>query len=179
MSLTPPTPSSDAFKERFPELYGYIFKILVIFVIDSANMLAYAKEMGVLMTRLLRLLSKGLGLEEDYLKMRLGDQPLYKCHGNYYPPCPDPDHAIGLPIHSDSLALTVVRTLDEIQGLQILKDDKWIAADQLPNSFIININDQLQVSFTLLISRVKLKFDSKSTFLMSFSFINSSVRVRF
>lgn len=106
---------------------------------------AYAKEIGLLMTRLLRLLSKELGLEEDYLKMRLGDQSLYKCHGNYYPPCPDPDHAIGLPIHTDSLALTVVRSLDEIPGVQILKDENWVDVHHLPNSFIVNIGDQLEV----------------------------------
>ncbi|KAL8138789.1 hypothetical protein V2J09_004790 [Rumex salicifolius] len=110
------------------------------------NVDAYAKEMGVLMTRLLRLLSKGLGLQDDYLEKRLGDQPYYKAVGNYFPPCPEPDHAIGLPIHSDSLVLGVVRSIDEVPGLQIIKGERdWVGVRQLPNSFVVNIGDQLEV----------------------------------
>ncbi|KAL8138778.1 hypothetical protein V2J09_004779 [Rumex salicifolius] len=107
--------------------------------------------MGVLMTRLLRLLSKGLGLQDDYLEKRLGDQPYYKAVGNYFPPCPEPDHAIGLPIHSDSLVLGVVRSIDEVPGLQIIKGERdWVGVRELPNSFVVNIGDQLEFSFTLL-----------------------------
>ncbi|KAL8138843.1 hypothetical protein V2J09_004844 [Rumex salicifolius] len=109
------------------------------------NIFAYAKEMGALMKRLVRLLSKGLGLQDDYLQSILGKQPLYKCHGNYYPPCPEPDRAVGLPIHSDSLLLSVVRTLDEVPGLQFKKGEEWIEVKQLPNAFVINIGDQLEV----------------------------------
>ena len=106
--------------------------------------------MGVLMTRLLRMLSKGLGLEENYLKARLGEQPFLKCHGNYFPPCPNPELTLGLPTHTDSLALSVVRTLDSVPGLQILRDEQWVAVDPLPNSFTVNIGDQLEVSQNIL-----------------------------
>ncbi|KAL8138849.1 hypothetical protein V2J09_004850 [Rumex salicifolius] len=96
---------------------------------------AFGKDMGVLMTRLMSLLSIGLGLEESCIKRRLGHQPFLKCHGNYFPPCPNPELALGLPIHSDSVALSVIRTLDDVPGLQILKDEQWIAVDQPANSY--------------------------------------------
>ena len=41
---------------------------------------------------------------------------------NYYPPCPEPDKAIGLTPHSDVDALTVVFQLNETEGLQIRKE---------------------------------------------------------
>ncbi|KAL8138790.1 hypothetical protein V2J09_004791 [Rumex salicifolius] len=100
--------------------------------------------MGILMKRLLWLLSSGLGLQDDYLEKRLGDRPYYKAVGNYFPPCPERDHAIRLPIHSDSLVLGVVL------GLQIIKGERdWVWVRQLRNSFIINIGDRLEIDKSL------------------------------
>ncbi|KAL8138788.1 hypothetical protein V2J09_004789 [Rumex salicifolius] len=106
---------------------------------------AFGKDLGLLMTRLMSLLSIGLGLEESCIKRKLGHQPFLRCHGNYFPPCPNPELTLGLPIHCDSVALSLIRTLDDVPGLQILKDKQWVAVDQLANSFIVNIGDQLEV----------------------------------
>ncbi|PNX58325.1 protein SRG1-like, partial [Trifolium pratense] len=69
------------------------------------------------------------------------------CQGmrlNYYPPCPQPEHVIGVNAHSDMGALTILLQANEIEGLQIRKDGEWIPVQPLPNAFVINIGDMLE-----------------------------------
>ncbi|KAL6190447.1 hypothetical protein ACLB2K_036844 [Fragaria x ananassa] len=82
----------------------------------------YAKEIGTLMNRLLELLSQGLGLEKDCLHKKLGENPTLKAQANYYPPCPDPELTLGLAVHTDLNALTVLRQTEGVKGLQVIKD---------------------------------------------------------
>ncbi|KAI3855302.1 hypothetical protein MKX03_015655 [Papaver bracteatum] len=64
---------------------------------------------------------------------------------NYYPPCPRPDLVIGLTSHSDYSALTILLQLNEVEGLQIRKEERWISVKPLPDAFIINVGDVLEV----------------------------------
>ncbi|XP_058761420.1 protein SRG1-like [Vicia villosa] len=64
---------------------------------------------------------------------------------NYYPPCPQPENVIGLNPHSDSGALTILLQVNEVEGLQIRKDGMWIPIKPLPNAFVINIGDMLEI----------------------------------
>lgn len=112
----------------------------------------YAKEMGTLMNRLLSLISLGLGLEKDLLKKKIGDKPILKAQGNYYPPCPDPELTLGLSVHTDLNALTVVLQSEGVTGLQVIKDGKWVSVDPVPNAFVVNLGDQIQVTSIFLIN---------------------------
>ncbi|XWS34720.1 hypothetical protein CRYUN_Cryun21dG0062100 [Craigia yunnanensis] len=105
----------------------------------------YAKEIGVLMKWLLSLISQGLGLEKDCLEKKLGDKPILREQGNYYPPCPNPELTLGLNVHTDLNALTIVRQSEGVTGLQVIKDGKWVAVEPIPNAFVINLGDQIQV----------------------------------
>lgn len=96
------------------------------------------------MRRLLSLLSIGLGLEDDYLLKKLGEQPRLRAQANFYPPCPDPELTLGLLDHTDSNALTVLLQ-SQVSGLQVNKDGKWISVPSIPNAFVINLADQIQV----------------------------------
>ncbi|KAL2906884.1 Protein SRG1, partial [Bienertia sinuspersici] len=64
---------------------------------------------------------------------------------SYYPPCPQPDKAIGLTPHSDAVALTILLQFDETKGLQIMKDKKWVPVKSLPDAFVVNIGDILEI----------------------------------
>ncbi|KAB1207842.1 Plant intracellular Ras-group-related LRR protein 3 [Morella rubra] len=105
----------------------------------------YAKEVGALVDRLFSLLSQALGLEKDCLQKGLGDAPIRKTQAIFYPPCPNPELTLGLAVHTDSFALTVLRQSAGVTGLQVIKDEKWVAVDPVPNAFVINLGDQLQV----------------------------------
>ena len=65
---------------------------------------------------------------------------------NYYPPCPEPDRAIGLSPHSDADALTILLQLNETEGLQVRKDGIWVPIKPLPNALIVNIGDMMEVN---------------------------------
>lgn len=104
----------------------------------------YAREIGSLMRRLLGLISIGLGLEKDCLLKILENQPRLKAHANFIPPCPDPELTMGLPVHTDLNALTVILQ-SQVSGLQVIKDGKWIAVPAIPNAFVVNLGDQIQV----------------------------------
>jgi len=64
---------------------------------------------------------------------------------NYYPPCPEPNKTIGLAPHSDADALTILYQLNETEGLQIRKDGRWVPVKPLPNAFVVNVGDIMEV----------------------------------
>jgi isopenicillin N synthase-like dioxygenase len=105
----------------------------------------YAREIGALMDRLLSLISRGLGLEKDYLKRKLGERPALYSQANYYPPCPNPELTMGIPDHNDLGALTILLQSEGVTGLQAIKDGKWLSVHPVPNAFVVNLADQIQV----------------------------------
>ncbi|OVA19915.1 Oxoglutarate/iron-dependent dioxygenase [Macleaya cordata] len=103
----------------------------------------YCTSVRGLVLRLLEAISESLGLRRDYI------DKVFNKHGqhmaiNYYPPCPEPELTYGLPGHTDPNAITILLQ-DDVPGLQVLRDGKWIAVHPIPNTFIINIGDQIQV----------------------------------
>ncbi|XP_022139829.1 gibberellin 2-beta-dioxygenase 8 isoform X2 [Momordica charantia] len=64
---------------------------------------------------------------------------------NRYPPCPvpGPGQIFGLMPHTDSDFLTILHQ-DQVGGLQLLKDARWIAVKPNPDALIINIGDLFQ-----------------------------------
>jgi isopenicillin N synthase-like dioxygenase len=96
--------------------------------------------------RLLSLISIGLGLKEDFLLKKVGEQPRQRAQANYYPQCPDPELTMGLQEHTDFNALTVLLQ-SQVSGLQVNKDGKWISIPCIPNAFVINLADQIEVCF--------------------------------
>lgn len=64
---------------------------------------------------------------------------------NYYPPCPQPDQVIGLTPHSDAAGLTILLQLNQVEGLQIKKDGKWVVVKPLRNALVVNVGEMLEV----------------------------------
>ncbi|XP_047330236.1 gibberellin 2-beta-dioxygenase 8-like [Impatiens glandulifera] len=71
----------------------------------------------------------------EILAEKLGQDPLY-------PPCAI-SKIIGLMPHTDSDFLTILHQ-DNIGGLQLVKDGRWIAVKPNEDALIINIGDLLQ-----------------------------------
>eukprot|EP01018_Ginkgo_biloba_P028716 Gb_14315 [translate_table: standard] len=104
----------------------------------------YSTEVRGLVLKLLAAISETLGLEPDFLDKALGQHGQHMAI-NYYPQCPDPELTFGLPPHSDPNVITVLLQ-DEVSGLQVLENQQWIAVHPIPNSFVVNIGDQLQMA---------------------------------
>lgn len=105
----------------------------------------YAKEVGVLLAKLFGFFSEGLGLEKDALEKNLGEKIRYRMQANFYPPCPDPELTLGLPVHNDRGALALILQTEEFTGLHIIKDDKWMSVPPISNAFVCNIGDVLEI----------------------------------
>ncbi|KAI3941123.1 hypothetical protein MKW92_032172 [Papaver armeniacum] len=105
----------------------------------------YCTRTREIVKELLKAVSLSLGLEEDYIEKSLETKSgLQILVANLYPPCPQPELALGMPPHSDHGLLTLL-TQNEIGGLQIKHKNKWIAANALPNSFMVNIGDHMEI----------------------------------
>lgn len=97
--------------------------------------------------RILEMISKNLGLKEDFMINAFGgESEIGAClRVNFYPKCPQPDLTLGLSPHSDPGGMTILLPDDFVSGLQVRKGDQWITVKPVPNAFIINIGDQIQV----------------------------------
>jgi gibberellin 2-oxidase len=65
---------------------------------------------------------------------------------NRYPACPISSEIFGLVPHTDSDFLTIL-SQDEVGGLQLMKDSKWVAVNPNQDALIVNIGDLFQVKF--------------------------------
>lgn len=105
---------------------------------------AYSTEVKKLAIVILDHLAKALKMDVEEMRELFRDG-VQSMRLNYYPPCPEPDKAIGFSAHSDADALTILYQLNEAEGLQIRKDGRWVSVKPLPNAFVANIGDIMEI----------------------------------
>ncbi|XP_010476835.1 PREDICTED: protein SRG1 [Camelina sativa] len=106
----------------------------------------YSTEVQSVSKILIAKMAKALEIRPEEMEKLFNDvDSAQSMRMNYYPPCPQPDQVIGLTPHSDSVGLTILMQVNEVEGLQIKKDGKWIPVKPLPNAFIVNIGDVLEI----------------------------------
>ena len=89
-------------------------------------------------------MAKALRMDPNDMKV-LFEDGLQAMRMNYCPPCPQPDLVSGLSTHSDAAGLSIVLQVNEVDGLQVKKDGMWVPIKPLPNAFVVNIGDVLEV----------------------------------
>ncbi|KAF7849150.1 hypothetical protein BT93_L1187 [Corymbia citriodora subsp. variegata] len=105
----------------------------------------YCGEVQKLARELLKGISESLGLEPGYIDETMDmDSSLQILAANLYPPCPQPELAMGLPSHSDYGLLTILMQND-IGGLQVHHGGKWVKVEPIPNALVVNNGDQLEI----------------------------------
>lgn len=105
----------------------------------------YCEQLGGVARTLLKGISQGLGLDGGLMEAALElESGLQIFAANLYPRCPNPDAAMGIVSHSDHGLLTLL-IQNEVSGLQIQHNGKWMNVDPLPNSILVNTCDQLEV----------------------------------
>ncbi|KAJ4769355.1 gibberellin 2-oxidase 8 [Rhynchospora pubera] len=110
------------------------------------------------MSRLAHEMASILGAElgdmnGSYIKQNCTSNTCY-LRLNHYPPCPEPSGAFGLAPHTDSDFLTVLYQ-DQVGGLQLLKEERWVNVRPKPGALIINIGDLFQAWSNNLYKSVK------------------------
>ena len=105
----------------------------------------YSSKIREVRKTLLQGISESLGLEATALENYTGfDSGFQVFVVNLYPPCPQPELALGMPPHTDHGLLTLLYQ-NGIGGLQVKHDGKWVNVDPQPNCLIVNVADQLEV----------------------------------
>ncbi len=102
--------------------------------------------------KILRAICVSLGFDQDHLTDYFIPDHTSFLRLNYYPVkdlLTDTDHVtdkekMGVHHHTDSGALTIL-CQENIKGLQVLKDNRWYSIDPVPDAFVINIGDMVQV----------------------------------
>ncbi|KAM6584332.1 hypothetical protein CsatB_011334 [Cannabis sativa] len=64
---------------------------------------------------------------------------------NWYPACPEPELTLGMPPHSDYGLLTLLLQDEQVEGLQIQHQGTWLNLKPIPNSFVVNVGDHLEI----------------------------------
>ncbi|XP_078446157.1 anthocyanin synthase-like [Wolffia australiana] len=106
----------------------------------------FARQLRVVASKMMAMLSLGLGLEEGRLEEEVGglSDLLLQLKINYYPRCPQPEMAVGVQPHTDVSALTFI-IHNMVPGLQVLHQGKWITAKCVPDSLIMHIGDSIEI----------------------------------
>ncbi|KAK8682997.1 hypothetical protein V6N13_039073 [Hibiscus sabdariffa] len=105
---------------------------------------AYSVELKHLFMKLLEHMAEALGMNPNDMRV-LFEEGYQGMRMNYYPPCPQPELAIGFNSHSDAVGLTILLQANEIEGLQIRNSGVWVHIKPLPNAFVINIGDCMEI----------------------------------
>lgn len=103
----------------------------------------YSNNMKKLAQSLLCMISQSLGLPPSYIQDAVGE--VYQnITFSYYPPCLQPELALGLQSHSDMGAITLL-IQDDVGGLEVLKDGEWIEVKPLSDAIVVILADQTEV----------------------------------
>ncbi|KAM7526145.1 hypothetical protein LguiA_016047 [Lonicera macranthoides] len=148
--LVPPSPNNLSQEDDFLSLWPsspFDFRELAV---------NYAKEAKKLFLIVVEAILESLGLtinnnnnnetieedEDDIMKEFENGSQLMVI--NCYPACPEPNLTLGMLPHSDYGFLTLLLQ-DQVPGLQIQFQDKWLTIQPIPNSFVVNVGDHLEI----------------------------------
>ncbi|PNY08682.1 codeine O-demethylase-like [Trifolium pratense] len=105
----------------------------------------YNESLRQLYEVVLRAIAKSLNLEDDCFLKECGEGDSMFMRFNYYPPCPMPDHVLGVKPHADGSSITFLLQDKEVDGLQVLKDNQWFKVPIIPDALVINVGDQIEI----------------------------------
>ncbi|XP_076892026.1 oxoglutarate-dependent flavonoid 7-O-demethylase 1-like [Bidens hawaiensis] len=104
----------------------------------------YLLELQKLGMTLLGLIGQALDIDKGEM-YNIFEDGMQSMRMTYYPPCPQPDLVVGITPHSDAAGLTILLQVNDTEGLEVKKDGMWIPVSFLPDAFVVNVGDVLQI----------------------------------
>ncbi|GMH16515.1 hypothetical protein Nepgr_018356 [Nepenthes gracilis] len=104
----------------------------------------YGMKIKALPELLLKAMARSLDLEENCFLKQHKEQGL-TARVNLYPRCGSPDRVLGVKPHSDGSTITILLQDNQVEGLQVLKDDQWFKVPFIPNALFVNAGDLTEV----------------------------------
>ncbi|XP_057726265.1 gibberellin 2-beta-dioxygenase 6-like [Arachis stenosperma] len=141
----------------------------------------YGKHLSRIATTLFESLVKSLNLNllepSSYLDENTGNVRVYR-----YPSCSDSNNVgWGINEHTDSSVLSILSQDDQVSGLEVLKDHKWVTVKPIPNTLIVNIGDMMQAlsddMYKSVFHRVKINNTKERISICYFVFPNEDVKI--
>ncbi|XP_018815952.2 codeine O-demethylase-like [Juglans regia] len=105
---------------------------------------SYLLELQKLSMTLFRCLGKVLMIETGEME-ELFEDGMQSVRITRYPPCPQPELVLGLTPHSDATGITILHQINGVDGLQMKRDGVWIPVSFLPDAFVVNVGDILEI----------------------------------
>lgn len=124
--------------------FSYYLLMINAFVRDIIQ--EYASKIVTLSEDILKAMARSLKLREDSFLKKQTENPSMFTKFIYYPPCSRPDRVLGARSHSDPSTLTILLPDEEVEGLDILKDDRWYKVPVMTGTIFINLGDVGEVS---------------------------------
>ncbi|KAJ9692765.1 hypothetical protein PVL29_011719 [Vitis rotundifolia] len=103
----------------------------------------YTIKMKMVTEMISKAMAKSLNLEENCFLNQFGERGALQARFNYYSRCPRPDIVLGLKPHADGSGYTILLQ-NEVDGLQILKDDRWLTIPTISNALLVLMGDQME-----------------------------------
>ncbi|XP_074285102.1 flavanone 3-dioxygenase 2-like [Silene latifolia] len=104
----------------------------------------YSVNMTELGSRILEVISEGLGIEPGYFGKELSQDT--KVTVNHYPPCPDPSLTFGTSKHNDSSLLTILmQGHGNVSGLQYCQDGQCTTVDPSPDALVVFLGHIMKI----------------------------------
>ncbi|XP_077247205.1 S-norcoclaurine synthase 1-like [Tasmannia lanceolata] len=104
----------------------------------------YSSELQRVAISLLGLMAKNLGFDPKKLT-DMFDDGTQGLRMNYYLPCLEANKVLGQSPQYDATGLTLLLQVNQVQGLQIRNNGKWIPVKPLSGALIVNIGDILEI----------------------------------
>ncbi|KAL7212659.1 hypothetical protein ACSBR2_015359 [Camellia fascicularis] len=105
---------------------------------------SYISELQKLAMTVFGLMAKALKIDKGEME-EMFDDGVQQVRMSYYPPCPQPEMVMGLRPHSDATGITILLQVNGVEGFQIKKDGIWIPVSFLPDAFVVNVGDTLEI----------------------------------
>ncbi|KAI8000756.1 Codeine O-demethylase [Camellia lanceoleosa] len=105
---------------------------------------SYISELQKLATTVFGLMAKALKIDKGEME-EMFDGGVQSVRMSYYPPCPQPEMVMGLRPHSDATCITILLQVNGVEGFQVKKDGIWIPVNFLPDAFVVNVGDTLEI----------------------------------
>ncbi|KAL4284384.1 hypothetical protein GQ457_16G009620 [Hibiscus cannabinus] len=120
----------------------------------------YGRHLSRIATTLFQSMAKNLHLDPEQSEPMLEESTGFIRVYRYPPRHSMGGEAWGMIPHTDSSVISIVNQ-DQVGGLEIFKDNKWLLVDPIPNTLIVHIGDMMQAisddGYTSVRHRVRVK----------------------
>ncbi|CAM8954876.1 unnamed protein product [Rhodiola kirilowii] len=105
----------------------------------------YAENVNKVAVSIMEYMAMGLGLSKAREFTKAFVDGHYYMRMSCYPPCPEPEKAIGIAKHCDISAITFLLECGDVPGLQVFKDGQWVFIQPIQNSLVINVGQIVEI----------------------------------